>query len=105
MSGPTPQSARSRRARRARDSRDVVAKVACPWCGSLNSIVAKSEAPGVRSLEDGYRRRRQCAECVDDAGRPRTWPTIERTDWRRFARELETAGLTFEDLGIMVVEP
>jgi hypothetical protein len=78
--------------RRASD----VPKTPCPFCGGSSSSVYKSKPALSR---DVYRRRRECAECVDEAGRPSTWATVEYTDWGLFEAELKLRGQTLADVG------
>lgn len=88
--GPPPgQPERRAGLRRASDTEN---KPQCPWCGSLRSGVANSGY--VSKGDDGYPRRRQCAECH------RYWPTSEGLDKKKFARQLRRQGKTLKDLGI-----
>jgi hypothetical protein len=68
-----------------------VKKPPCPWCGGKTSSVYRSK--GVLT-KDGYRRRRQCADCGRD------WPTVEELDRALFARELAAQGLALADVGL-----
>lgn len=70
-----------------------VLKVTCPYCGASCSSVYASQPVAASSRVDGYRRRRQCAECRE------TWPTIETTDFEALARDLRAKGRKLEDLG------
>ena len=68
-----------------------VPKATCPWCGSQQSRVYRSKGA---MTSDEYRRRRRCSDCA------RTWPTLERLDRRRFARELAAEGVSPTDLDL-----
>jgi transcriptional regulator NrdR family protein len=70
-----------------------VLKVTCPYCGASCSSVYASIPVAPSSRVDGYRRRRQCADCRE------TWPTIETTDFEALARDLRAKGRTLEQLG------